>query len=270
MENNTLNYRRKLQCSTPIVVLTLVALVAGIVSSITYFVSTVYDWDGPVEVMYYFPSISRLVEWLLDLAPEVLLALYVLYFFPKCKADILLPIAMLCLAVKPVWHWVAFGFHFELEYDIWFIASVVTFGLAGFYALIGSKRKVFVIFAVAWTLVDWVGSTIGVITVDIPHCIENDLMIYLVTEPAWLLETVALSVALLLLVLKNDVLGSGRVNFGKVISQVKKESVTIREKQAEQSMDPAQQLRVLKEKLDLGMITEEEYHSKREQIISQL
>ena len=87
--------------------------------------------------------------------------------------------------------------------------------------------------------------------------LEDELYLYLFTWPISILGTIALYVSLLLFGLKNRI---------PAIISVSPE----KEKKNAEKMTPEQSLRLLKEKLDLGMITEEEYKAQRTEIINNL
>ena len=87
--------------------------------------------------------------------------------------------------------------------------------------------------------------------------LEEGLYLYLFTWPICVLGTIAFYIALLLFALKNRI--------PAIISASPE-----KEKKNAEKMNPEQALRVLKDKLDFGMITEEEYQAQRAEIISKL
>ena len=86
---------------------------------------------------------------------------------------------------------------------------------------------------------------------------ENEHYLYIFTWIIGIAGAVALYIALLLFGLKNRI---------PAIVSTSPE----KEKKKAENLTPEQDLRLLKDKLDLGMITEEEYKAQRADIISKL
>ena len=80
------------------------------------------------------------------------------------------------------------------------------------------------------------------------------MYLYLFTKPMGIIGTAALYIALLLFGLNNRIPAL----------------VYLSPKKKKEKMTPEQSLRLLKDKLDFGMITEEEYQAQRAEIISKL
>ena len=133
---------------------------------------------------------------------------------------------------------------------------IVAFGLATFSALKGFNKKVFLIIAMVVGLLVEALSILNIFNA-IEWYLEEGLYLYLFTWHIGVLGTIAFYIALLLFALKNRI--------PAIISASPE-----KEKKNAEKMNPEQALRVLKDKLDFGMITEEEYQAQRAEIISKL
>ena len=254
--------QRALRYKTPIIILALLALVFTVLSRITYFVN--YDWEynnghGFYELTVSFPGVFDLLSFFISIAPYVLLVIYLLKFHNEFKATVLVPVIFGLIAFAPLYYFVDFLF---LGYGIYFrdlifdIPLIVAFALATINALKGFSKKAFLIIAIVVGLLLEFMSIIELFQ-SIEWYLEDELYLYLFTRPISILGTIALYVSLLLFGLKNRI---------PAIISVSPE----KEKKNAEKMTPEQSLRLLNDKLELGMITEEEYKAQRAEIINNL
>ena len=252
---------RKIKCNSPITILGFISLICTVFSCITYFLYY-YDVGGGnsyYELAFYFPSIIDILFLLLDLAPCVLLLLYIMKFHGQYKGTVLYPIVCGLIAgnhlLSTIWDVVS-GYGLYWPDILISLAIIVPFTLLTINATKGLNKKVYTIVA---TSIGLVLQLLSVITIfnSMDWYIENEMYLYLFTDPMGIIGTAALYIALLLFGLNN------RIPALVSLSPEK-------ERQKTEKMTPEQSLRFLKDKLDLGMITEEEYQAQRAEIISKL
>ncbi len=254
MNQTAFERQRVLKGRTPITVLALISLLCTVLSSITYF--AFYSND---ELTFDFPSFLSLISLALTLAPKVLLILYVVKFFKEFKATIVVPIIFGCVAASPLLSFIntfVFGYELNVINLIMNLIPMVTFTLATISALKGLSNKVFIIVPTALGLALSALSLISLFSTFELYA-RWGYTLYLFTQPVSIIASVTFNIALLLFGLKNRI---------PAILAVSPE----KEKKNAEKMTPEQSLRLLKDKLDLGMITEEEYKAQRTEIINNL
>lgn len=249
MNQPVLDKQRKLRCKNPIIILSLVSLVFAILYIIVYFISK-YKYFAYSELL--FDAISFVVM----LVPIVLLILYVFKFFKDGKATIIVPIIFGCLALTyllSIIRILSNNSYFDWFTLILNLIYIATFVLAILSALKGLNNKVFIIIPTAFSLLTNAVDLIGII-INVIYKTSFDLIfIYL----ASLIVNSTLNVALLIFGLKNRI--------PNILNVSPEEEMKIIEK-----MKPKQALELLKDNLDMGIITEEEYQEQRSNIISNL
>ena len=144
-------------------------------------------------------------------------------------------------------YYVTIGF-----WEISYLLLAVLFVLSTISALKGLSKKIFAIIALSVGLLLKVVNLVTFI-LGIGKFIESGRYLYLLTNPVGIVAEGALYLILLIFVLNNRI--------PSVISHIVKK---------EKKITPEQELRALKDKLELGMITEEEYQTQRAEIISKL
>ena len=184
-------------------------------------------------------------------------------FHNEFKATILVPVIFGLIAFAPLYYFVenlievlihGYGIYFgEWLFDI---PLIVAFVLATINALKGFSKKAFLVIAIVVGLLVEFWSIINLFK-SIEWYLKEELYLYLFTRPISILGTIALYVSLLLFGLKNRI---------PAIISVSPE----KEKKNAEKMSPEQALRLLNDKLELGMITKEEYQSQRAEIINNL
>lgn len=253
---------RKIKCNSPITILGFISLICTVFSCITYFLYYDYNYvkggNSYYELAFDFPSIISILFLLLDLAPCVLLLLYIMKFHGQYKGTVLYPIVCGLIAGYPllytIWNVVRYGLYWL--YILISLPIIVPFTLLTINATKGLNKKVYTIVATSIGLVLQLLFVISIFN-SMDWYIEYEMYLYLFTNLMGIIGTAALYIALLLFGLNN------RIPALVSLSPEK-------ERQKTEKMTPEQSLRFLKDKLDLGMITEEEYQAQRADIISKL
>ena len=159
------------------------------------------------------------------------------------------------IAFAPLWHCISdfvLGYGFSSYLDLLVdLLIIVPFTFATISALKGFSNKIYVVIAVSCGLLREAIPFISFIRYAGEY-ISDGVYLYLFTWPLSIIGFSALYIAILLFVLKNNI------------------SSTKKKEESTEKMSIEQSLRYLKEKLDLDMITEEEYKAKRAEIINKL
>ena len=158
---------------------------------------------------------------------------------------------LLIIAESIVYH-----FNYDMTLYIIYFAQFITFSLATLSALKGFSKKHFPIIALSVGLVTQAYNVFNFIKA-ITGYVEDSMYFYLFTRPMRIIGFTSLFIALLLFVLNNKTLPISNIS-----SKTEKINVD--------KMNPEQALRLLNNKLNQGMITEEEYQVQRAEIISKL
>lgn len=259
--NQVLDKSKTLKCKTPITILSLISLVCILLSCITYFVTSIGDYvddELVYESIVRFPTLFGILFLLADIVPCILLVLYILKFHKEFKAKIFMPIifgAFVFSGLLIIVESIVYQFSYGISYII-YLAQIITFSLATISALKGFSKKLFPVIALCVGLVTEAYNLLNFFNA-ITWYVEYSRFLYLFTRPMGIIGFVSLFIALLLFVLNNKILPILTVSPEK-------------EKKNAEKMNPEQALRLLKDKLDLGMITEEEYQAQRAEIISKL
>lgn len=261
MNQTALEKQPTLKCKTPIIIFSLVSLICIILSCIRYFVYYDHEYnDGNsfYKLTARFPNIFELFSLLIALAPCVLLVIYIFKFHREFKATIIVPIIFGLLAIHPLYSCIEniFFIHSLYMYFIFDVVIIVVFALAAVNAKRGFPKKIFLIIAVVVGLSVEFFSIIRTFQV-IEWYLEKKVYLYLFSLLIRFVGMVALYIALLLFGLKNRM---------PVILSIFPQ----KEKKIAEKLSPEQALRLLNDKLDFGMITEEEYQAQRNEIISKL
>lgn len=265
MGNTLIKNSKSLKCGSIIKPLSTLAFVCTALSCIAYFFYYDYDYVNGEYVRggltFAFPNFISLISLLLTIAPVVLFILYIFKFHNKLKATVLVPIIFGLLGLNAVFN-VLFGydyFAFILPYEIYRILGLVM-PVCSIIAIIsafkGFSKKTFIIISMSVFLLY---RTLYLLEafVGMQNFIENARYLYVFTIPMEIIGKFALYVSLLLFGLKNRI---------PAIRAMSPEQ----EKKNSEKMSPEQALRQLNDKLEFGMITEEEYQTQRAEIISKL
>ena len=262
--NETILENQSLKNKKTIVILSLVSLICTALSCIEYFV--VYYKD--MYMTYYkpsieFPGLFSLLCLLTTLAPCILMVLYILKFHGNFKVTAFLlnkmavPTIFILIAISHIFC-IFYGIYYEYYSSIDItsdLAVAVAFALVAHSASKGFPRKIsLVIASVGGSLISFM--SLFTILQDIGGYLEDKVYLYIFTGITGIVGAITLYTALLLFGLSNKPL----------ITSASPEH----ENNNTEEMDPAQALRILKDKFELGMITEEEYRVQRGEILSKL
>lgn len=254
-----MNSKENFKLKTPIIILSIVALVFIIISSITYFVDYDYIKYGEYEMNIVFPPFVSLISLIIGLAPIVLFLVYIFKFHKDFKAAICVPIVFGLIAFNPIYNIISnrimgYGFHFE--YLISSLLSSAPFVLAIISALKGFSKKSLTIIAFSVSFIICVFSIIGIF-LNIGYYLSNELYITLITSLCGILGTISFCISLFLFAMNNRI--PTLLTFSSE-----------HENKNPEKMSPEQSLKLIKDKLDCGIISEEEYQAQRADIISKL
>lgn len=261
MNQKTLEKQRTLKYKKLILLLSIISLIFTVLGCTTYFLDYIGHFrnnDILYELAFHFPSVFELISFLLYIAPCVLFLLYIIKFYNELKAAAIIPLIFGLIAVTPLTFYIREIILYKhniylgnLRYDI---PIIVTFSLAAISALKGFSKKIFLIIAIMAGLIVEFAVTINMFK-NISWFIENGLYYSIFTRSSYIIGTITFYIALLLFDLNNRI--------PALLSMSP-------EKESSGKTDPEQALRLLKDKLDFGMITEEEYQAQRAEIISKL
>lgn len=259
MNDTIINNSRNFKFKKEVTILSWIAMIATVLGNITYFVQ--YNFEPETytyELSIHFPSILSLFLWALTLAPCVLLVLYVSKFQDRFHDTIMVSAIFGLLAAIPLLSMiqqVIFGYY-SLEHLLFNLTSVVLFVLSTISVLKGLSKKKIVIVAIAVSLIIELFSIIGLLR-SMSWYMTSGRYLNLFVTPIRIIGNIALYVSLLVFSLHN------RVPAILLVSAEKEKKIT-------EKMLPEQALRVLQEKHELGLISDEEYQEQRAEIISNL
>lgn len=257
MNPTMLEKRHILKREKPILFLSIFALVFTVLGFLTYFVRYVWKPDG-LYLEARFPEAFNLINLLFHIAPSALFVFYLLKFRSKLKATIFVPIVFACLGLITLFEDV-FGYEFggaRFPYELYRILDLLILACvipAVISALKGFNKKTFVIFLLSVCLLYEILALREMVFFIRIFYIPENLYLYVFTSLFSVIGPILLYTALLLFCLKSKI--------PSIISSSKKEKA---------ELTPEQALKLLKDKLDLDMITEEEYQAQRAEIISKL
>lgn len=265
MENIITKKSNSLKCGSLIKPLLIISLVCTVLSCITYFFyddpkeingEWVYELSARPLSVWSLEHIENILSLILTLAPIVLLVLYIFKFHSNLKATVIVPIIFGILGLNIIFDFLfVYGFSSYGIYRILDLAILVCSILAVISALKGFNKKVFVIIAMSVCLLREVLALMDMFA--FMHYVVVPLYLYFFTSLLSIIGAITLYTALLLFGLKNKI--------PSVVSLSPE-----KEKARAEKMNPEQALKLLKDKLDLDMITEEEYQAQRAEIISKL
>ena len=261
----TTQKNKSFKCGSAIKVLSIIALICTILNRISYF----FYYDD-FRLTFRFPNIYSLISVLLTITPVILLVLYIFKFHSKLKATVLVPIIFVFFGLESIFN-LMYGIRYDrFGYDLFDFrlseighifdwAILVCSILTVISALKGFNKKAFIIISMPICLLYEI---IPLIILSesfqiMKYYINSSRYLYVFTSPMRIIGAISLYSALLLFGLKNKI--------PPVLTLLPK-----KEKARVEKMKPEQALKLLKEKLDLDMITEEEYQAQRAEIISKL
>lgn len=261
MEQITLKKQRVLKCKKTIAMLSLISLICTFLSCITYFVDYDKIYYNRYKLVIEFPNILNLLSITIALAPCILLVLYIFKFHGEFKAAGIIPLIFGLIAIQALYNsvkniFLGYSFNFFIFIDLILdIVIIVAFTIAVINAMNGFSNKALLIIPIAIGLIVEIILNIDIFE-EIKWYFQEELYIYIFTRLADVVGSITLYIALLLFGIYNRTYDAFSV-------------FTKKEKNAKE-LSPEQSLRILKYKLDNGIITEEEYKKERQEIISTL
>ncbi len=257
--NNLVKKNKSLKCGFVIKLLSIIALVCTLLSSVSYFLYYASSYLITGELVYKltfkFPYFMNLIPLLLSIAPSMLFVLYIFKYHNELKATVLVPTIFGVLAFEILFNFLTGSSRFY--YGIFALIQLfvlIACILALISALKGFNKKIYVLIAMSGCLLFEALTLVSVFPM-MEWYIEGSMYLYIFTSPLSIIGSISFYVALLLFSTKNRI--------PAIIA------VSVKKKNAE-SMNPEQALRVLKDKLEFGMISEEEYQAQRVDIINKL
>ena len=246
MENVEIKEKKALNCGKVIKILAILALVCGFFGCLLGFFY--YDYnkvngEWVYELTFQFDFLS----FFIDLSPAILFIVYLYKFYDELKATDLIPII---LGVTML----SIAFNTSSGGVIALLLCVTTCVLAIISSLKGFENKTFVIIFMSCALLCNVLTLISIFSM-IDYYIEEEQYLYIVTSLLRIIGSILFYIAFCVFALKN-----------KIPSIIK----LSRTKEKGEKVDSEQELKLLRNKLELGMITEEEYQAQRAEIIKNL
>lgn len=246
------------KCKPAICALTIVALALISLSLLSYFIyDTGYAYGSGLRLRY--PDISDLIFINLRLAAPVLTLLYFFVFHSRNKAHALMPIVFGIIAFTSTFSQIlnffnSSGISFNSFASFLLYVSIYSlpFGLAMIDAFKHFSTRVFLIIAFISGSLSGL-STIVTLVSNASFYIEYGLFFGPVMTLLSVFGSSALYVALFIFGIANGAPRKGQTADATI-----------------NALSPAQALSLLDDKLELGIITEDEYISKREEIIGNL
>lgn len=254
-----MNSKVNFKFDTPIIILSIVALVFRIINSISYFVDYDYNKYDEYEMNIVFPPFVSIISLIIGLAPIALFLVYIIMLYKDSQAGICVPIVFGLIALNPLFDFIrnlimGYGFHFEyLIADLLYIAPFV---LAIISALKGFSKKSLTIIAFSAIFILDAISIISIFS-NIEYYLRKELYIILITFLCGNIGTISFYISLFLFAMNNRIPA-----FLTLSSEHKNKNP--------EKMSPEQSLRLIKDKLDCGIISEEEYQAQRADIIRKL
>lgn len=270
MNNGNISNDYPLKCGLAIKILSTISVVCLALSCIRYFVFYEYVWhpEGSYRLVFEFQPIY-LVSLLFRIAPPTIFAIYVFRFHKKLKANFMILLVFLVyICGSVIWNsnflttysfnifpffywgpWISISFLRISILSVLPTAILMCTPIVSAYN--GFHKKIpFVISMVVILLIDFIGILFSRIAV----LISMKLTIYsFVIIMAYIGET-ALFTALLIFGATNR------------IPAIRKSKKSINRS----GLAPEKELLELKDSLNFGVITEEEYNARRAEIISKL
>ena len=259
MDNIVIKKNRLLKCGPAIKTLSIISLIC----TTLYFISCFFHCSYlNYRLAFDFPFSTEFILFLSAVTPAILFVLYIFKFYAKLKATILVPFIWGLLSLESL-AVLSYDFYFGGYFNLLFFAACILAlisSLKGFSkkALIKIAMSAYLLYVVLSLIctVSFMDSYIGGDTYLLLSLLLPTL-INIIGSSALYIGSNALYIALFLFCLKNKI--------PSVLSPYSK-----KRKAGAEKMDPEQELKLLKDKLDLDMISEEEYQAQRAEIISKL
>ncbi len=240
--------KKKIKCEKQIMILSITAVVYTVFASMRHlFEYEPYMRRGKVnyKMTFCLPDFGEVLYWLISIIPSVLLLMYVSKFYKQRKTTVIYPI--IC-GIIVVWQWLlplGFGGLVGLSYNfISWIGIVVSFLLLTINGIMGLEKKACTITATSLGIASQLLWLVQFFAFGILY--SDGYSLWMWCQLMELIGTTSLYIALYLYSLNNRI--------PALVSRLSHE----------------EPLRILKDRLDYGEITEEDYRKQRAKIVSEL
>lgn len=231
--------------------LSIMALAFTIFSCISYFFYYTKNEEAIYVLKFNFPYFARLLTMLIELTPFILFILYQFKFYKALKAKCIVPIIFGLLAFKllPIVFLMIEEGGFAVLLAILFIIAFIA-AILGVFT--GIKNKLFAIIYMSFCILFYTFQLIN-ISHDFYFYIKYSMYMYIFTDLLKYLGGVLLCTSFIVFIVKHKI-----------------PPIFVKKQKKEKMIDPEQALKLLKDKLELGIITEEEFQTQRAEIIKRL
>ena len=246
-----------------IVILTRIALIFTILYTASLFIQYEYWEYFDYTINQYkifhrtvhvgFPGIILFLFIPIALAPCVLMTVYISRLHEQFRGTVLIPIIFGVISIAPLYQLLLNINDNSIICVILAIAAFLSFGLVALDSLNRLSKKMLLIIAFCIGILTQVFFMIE----KLEWCLESKLYLYLLRVIPLAVGSLTIYTALFLFAFKNSIPSIKSI-------QLEKKKRTV------EKMSPEQALVSLKNQLDLGVITEEEYSIQRSDIISKL
>lgn len=258
--------QQKLHFKVAIIILSFMSLIFSIISSVEFFAYyetkyTYYDQYYVLKTITSFKEITgALFYFVIRILPVILFIVYILKFYKKSKATIILPVIFCYYALSALINIIVI-----VRNDIFNIGTLImdlfvifSFSLMIWCTLKGVSKKIIFIIPNAIMIALHILSIIVWITLA-DYWITEELYLYFLEHLGRSIALATFFTAILLFVIKNKI---PAIIFKSSQKEIKETEI--------ESFNPEQELLRLKEAFENSVITEEEYNAQRTEIINKL
>jgi len=207
------------------------------------------------EFRFVFPNFHSLLNHLFTAAPFILLAIYLVFLYPQNKGHVLLPIATCVFAVQYLYYLIKDFRYISLLLMLLYFFMFIGYTLATIFGFLRIHSKIFYIIAAICGYLSVLVSIYYILN-NLRWLLYDGLYLHIVINIVSLITVICLYTALLIFALT-----------GKFPQRVASKPNHF---QPVQSSNIELQLRTLNDQFTMGLITEEEYHTRRMALLSQL
>ena len=274
MKQDMLQTRNPLRLRIPIIIFSLHALYFSLIQFAVLILrddhNYIYSYGG-WKIEFGFPSNLSDLLWctvyIVPCIPCILLATYVLFLYTKPKSSIVISTVFFLIAFIPIYEYIIEVIDYLVSgygmpriitpnFIIFDLPYIVAFVLTGLSVLKGLRSKVLPLTAIIVGFISEIYYFPNTI-ISFRHNFELGYYLYATYVISRCLTTFLLLVALLLFVLRNRVVPIFTHQHKKQLNKISK-------------MTPEHALKALKENFELGIISEEEYQTRRTEILEKL
>lgn len=244
----------------PLSVISFICIVLSCSSYFFYYDYGIINGEWICELTYNFPSFDNLISLLLTIIPILFFCVYIFRFYPRLKCTMLVPI-ILGLFPFRILYGISFPYYSYVSVSLAMVGLIsliikipifILCILGVISALKGIKKKISIIIVMGLCLLEQAIYLIRFIQ-HINYYIESEHYLYLLTDSLSIVGWSLFYIAFLLFSIRNRI-----------------PSIIMAKKKTNGAINPERELKILKDKLELGVITEDEYRNERAYIISKL